>query len=219
MQSCSLILVAHNPIIRAGIHALLRDVPDIPIVGEFVDQQALVAQLTEQCPQVVLICLDPELDQIGTELIQLCKMMQPACKVLVLAHNQHPDKIRRYLLAGTDGYLLYGVEQTALAKAIRDVVQYGLVVSEPVAQVIRGPMSTTTATTIRASLSAREQEVLKEVARGRSNGEIAQHLHISVDTVRTHLKHIYEKLHIEGRAALIQFAVQVGLFPSQSDPQ
>lgn len=114
---------------------------------------------------------------------------------------------------------MYGVEQTALAKAIRDVVQYGLVVSEPVAQVIREPISTTTATTALASLSVREQDVLKEVARGRSNGEIAQHLHISVDTVRTHLKHIYEKLHIESRAALIHFAVQAGLFPRESDPQ
>lgn len=213
MHRCTLIVVARNSIIRAGIYALLGDVSDITILGEGVDRQTLMAQLAEQSPDVVLVCLDPELEQTGIELIQLSKMTQPTCKVLVLAHDQRIEIVRQYLLAGTDGYLLYGLEQTALAKGIHDVVQYGLVLSEHVAQALREPLSIAKPTTMLELLSAREQDVLKEVAHGRTNVEIAQQLMISVDTVRTHLKHIYEKLQIDNRSALIRFALQAGLFP------
>lgn len=217
MQHYTLILIARDPIIRAGIHALLSGVPDITILTEAIDRDMLAVQLAEQRPQVVLVCLDPEFDQEGAAIIQMSKTMQPTCKVLVLAHDQRTEMIRRYLLAGTDGYFLHGVEQASLAKAIRNVVQYGLGLSQHVAQVVREPLSIGEPTTLLTMLTVREQEVLKEVARGRTNVEIAQRLNISVDTVRTHLKHIYDKLQLDSRAALIGFAVQAGMLPGESE--
>lgn len=207
MQPYTIVLVARTPIMRAGIRALLAGVPDMLILGEAVDRETLTAQLAEHVPSVVLICLDNDQDQLGIELIQLSKTLQPCSKVLLLAQDQAPNVIRSYLLAGTDGYLPFGLEQTALAKVIRDVTQYGLVLSEHVVQAVRAPAADATPPLV-ALLSAREQEVLHEVASGRTNLEIAEQLSISADTVRTHLKHIYDKLAISSRPALIRFAMQ-----------
>lgn len=207
MQHYTIVLVARTPIMRAGIRALLAGVPDMTILGEAVDCASLATQLTSHVPSVVLICLDHDQDSLGAVLIELSKTMQPASKVLLLAQDQAPEVIRSYLAAGTDGYLPFGLEQAALAKVIRDVTLYGLVLSEQVVQAVRAPLPPD-APPLLALLSAREQEVLGEVARGRTNQEIAEALCISSDTVRTHLKHIYDKLDINSRPALIRFAMQ-----------
>jgi DNA-binding NarL/FixJ family response regulator len=209
MQPYTIVLVARTPIMRAGIRALLADVSDMAILGEAVDCPSLATLLTQQAPSVVLICLDHDQDSLGVELILLSKTVQPSSKVLLLAQDQSPEVIRSYLTAGTDGYLPFGLEQTALAKVIRDVTQYGLVLSEQVVQVVRTPLLAE-APPLLTLLSAREQEVLQEVANGRTNLEIADALTISADTVRTHLKHIYDKLDISSRPALIRFAMQAG---------
>lgn len=209
MQHYTIVLVARTPIMRAGIRALLAGVPDITILGEAVDCASLAAQLATHSPNVVLICLDHDQDSPGAALIELSKTMQPTSKVLLLAQDQAPEVIRSYLAAGTDGYLPFELEQAALTKIIRDVTLYGLVLSEHVVQAVRAPLVTDTP--LLALLSAREQDVLQEVARGRTNQEIADALSISSDTVRTHLKHIYDKLDINSRPALIRFAMQAGM--------
>lgn len=211
MQHYTIVLVARTPIMRAGIRALLAGVPDMTILGEAVDCASLATQLKAHVPSVVLVCLDHDQDSLGGALIELSKTMQPASKVLLLAQDQGPEVIRSYLAAGTDGYLPFGLEQAALAKVIRDVTLYGLVLSEQVVQAVRAPVSADAPTPLLALLSAREQEVLGEVARGRTNQEIAAALNISSDTVRTHLKHIYDKLDINSRPALIRFAMQADL--------
>lgn len=207
MQPYTIVLVARTPIMRAGIRALLSGVSDVMILGEAVDCPSLEAQLAQHVPSVVLICLDHDQDSLGMALIQLSKTIQPSSKVLLLAQDQTADVIRSYLAAGTDGYLPFGLEQTTLAKVIRDVTQYGLLLSEHVVQAVRTP-ALAEAPPLLALLSAREQEVLQEVAHGRTNLEIGASLSISADTVRTHLKHIYDKLSINSRPALIRFAMQ-----------
>lgn len=210
MQPYTIVLVARAPIMRAGIRALLSGVPDMLILGEAVDGAGLGAQLAQHAPSVVLICLDYEQDSPGTELIQLSKSAQPSSKVLLLAQDQSPEMIRSYLAAGTDGYLPFELEQAALAKVIRDVTEYGLVLSAQVVQAVRKPVLAEEPPLV-SLLSAREQDVLQEVAHGRTNLEIGESLSISADTVRTHLKHIYDKLGISSRPALIRFAMQAGL--------
>lgn len=215
MQPYTIVLVARTPIMRAGIRALLAGINDMTILAEAVDGPSLIVQLTEHAPSVVLICLDHDQHSLGTELIQISKSLQPASKVLLLAQDQSPEVIRSYLTAGTDGYLPFGLEQPALAKVIRDVTQYGLVLSEHVVQVVRMPLPAGTPPLL-TLLSAREQEVLQEVANGRTNLEIGESLSISSDTVRTHLKHIYDKLSISSRPALIRFAMQAGFADMQA---
>ena len=206
MQLYTIVLVARAPIMRAGIRSLLAGVSDLSILGEAVDRASLAAQLAEHTPGVVVLCLDQE--QSVTELIQLSKTLQPATKVVLLAQSQTPEAIRSYLTAGIDGYVPFGLEQAALAKVIRDVMHYGLVLAEQVVEAVRSPALIEPTPPLLALLSAREQEVLQQVAEGRTNLEIAERLSISADTVRTHLKHIYDKLAINSRPALIRFAMQ-----------
>ncbi len=208
-----ILIVAGTAVMRAGLRSLLTNVPDIRVTGEVWDRETLQVQLSQQKPRVVLVCLDPDLEMTGIEAIHMIKTLRPASKVLLLSTDQDPDTIAACIAGGADGYLPHGLEREVLAEAIRDVVRYGLVLAEDVAPVVRERLATEGSGLLTA-LTAREQEVLRQVARGRTNQEIAQTLSISYSTVRTHLNNIYRKLGIESRPALIAFALRAGLRPA-----
>ncbi|MFQ5855727.1 MAG: LuxR C-terminal-related transcriptional regulator [Anaerolineae bacterium] len=211
MIRLTVMIVASTAVMRAGLRDLLAEVPDIEVVDEAADRESLQAQLSQPAPDVVLVGLDAELDMTGIEAAWLIKALRPASKVLLLSTDQEPDTVVGCLAAGADGYLPPDLDQAALAKAIRDVVHYGLVLADDVASAVRKRLAGRLPAVLPAALTPREREVLAEVARGRSNREIAQALSISCDTVRTHLKRIYRKLGVEGRSALIAFALRAGM--------
>jgi len=206
-------MVAGTSAMLAGLHSLLADVPDIEVVGEAMDRETLQTQLSQQMPDVALVCLDTEMEMTGIEAAHLIKTLQPTSKVLLLSTDQGPDAIAACIAAGADGCLPHSLEREALAEAVRDVVRYGLVIAEDVAPAVRKRLAAGTPMSL-AALTSRERDVLKEVARGRTNQAITRALSISYSTVRTHLNNIYRKVGVDSRPALIAFAWRAGLGPT-----
>jgi DNA-binding NarL/FixJ family response regulator len=211
MNTITVLVVAATPIMRAGVQSLLAQTPDITVVGEAMDRSSLTTHLSRQAPSVVLVCTDQELRMTASEVTHLVKTLRPTSKILLLAAGPEREALRAAIVAGTEGYLPSGMEPEALAQGIRDVVRYGLILAEDVARLVRSPASARKPVDTLAMLSVREREVLQHLAQGQTNLEIARELRISGDTVRTHLKHIYAKLEVESRAALIWIALQAGL--------
>jgi DNA-binding NarL/FixJ family response regulator len=156
-------------------------------------------------PQVVL--MDISMPGIsGIECTARLKRLLPETQILmVTVHNDH-DRVFQALQAGASGYLLKRSTPTELREAIREVLRGGGPMSGEVARLVietfhKAPAAI--ADTDQVQLTVREKEVLEQVSRGFANKEIADRLGISFDTVRTHLKHIYEKLHVRCRAEAV----------------
>jgi DNA-binding NarL/FixJ family response regulator len=182
------------------------------LVGESYGSQKVVAcasgeealqKLPPLKPQVVLMDLNlPHMP--GTECIRRLKELLPATQVIVLTVYEDSEHIFRALKAGASGYLLKRSEPEEVLEAIKNAREGGSPMSSQVArQVVHSfhqPAPTTLDTT---ALSDREKEILNFLTKGFANKEIADKMQISVTTVRTHLRHIYEKLHIRSRSEAI----------------
>jgi DNA-binding NarL/FixJ family response regulator len=149
--------------------------------------------------------MDLNLPQMpGTECIHRLKELLPATQIIVLTVYEDSEHIFRALKAGASGYLLKRAEPDEVLEAIRNAREGGAPMSSEVAyQVVRSfhePVPKGLDTT---ALTDREKEILTFLSQGFANKELADKLQISVPTVRTHLRHIYEKLHVRSRSEAI----------------
>jgi DNA-binding NarL/FixJ family response regulator len=136
----------------------------------------------------------------GVECVAQIKELLPSVQVVMVTVYEDPDRIFRALRAGASGYLLKRATPEQVLNAIRDVLSGGVPMSAEIARKVIGHFqSQATATAEVEKLTAREREVLDLVVHGFSNKEIAERLSITVDAIRWHLKHIYQKLHIHSR--------------------
>lgn len=211
MDQYSILVVAGTAILRLGIRNMLAEEPDIVVVGEAADRASLRTQLLEQATNVVIVCPDRDLELSVTEATALVKALQPSNKVLLLELEEQPERVGPRIIAGVDAYLPFNLDQAALAKAVRDVLNYGLIVAEKVAPVIRKQLAAIPAITLPLEITNREREILQLLARRFNNQQIAASLCISRHTVKTHLQHLHRKLGIADRPGLIALAVQAGL--------
>ncbi|MBM7503356.1 response regulator [Agromyces aurantiacus] len=209
------VLVADDhPIVRAGIVGLLDAEPGIQVVGEAVDGADAVALAAELRPDLVLMDLRmPVLDgAAATERILAAAGpgVRPT-RVLVLTTYETDDHILAAIEAGASGYLLKAAPQEEILAGIRSVVAGETVLAPSIAaKLVRRVRADATAPTP-PSLSPRELEVLRHVAHGRSNPEIARMLHIGEATVKTHLIHVFEKLEVNDRTRAVTRAMEFGL--------
>jgi DNA-binding NarL/FixJ family response regulator len=143
----------------------------------------------------------------GVECTRKLKEICPAVQILILTVYEDNDRIFGALKAGACGYLLKRADPTDILDAIREVKQGGSPMSSQIARrVVQSFMETAPDPSKDASLSQREEEILQLLAKGYSTKEIADNSSISVNTVRTHLQHIYEKLHVRSRTeAVLKF--------------
>ena len=200
-----------HSIVRKGIIATAALAPDIEVVGEAADGSAAVIGVAETQPDVVLMDLVmPKVD--GIEAIRQIKAAQPEVRVLVLTSFIGEDKIFPAIKAGALGYKLKDSGPKELLDAIRQVYRgesslhpiIARKVLEELAQPAQAPPTPD-------PLTQRELEVLKEVAQGKENPEIADSLHISAATVRTHVSNILGKLHLASRTQAALYALREGL--------
>lgn len=200
-----------HAIVRKGVRSLLSLEEDMEVVGEATNGREAVRGVGELNPDVILMdLLMPELD--GIQAIQQIIAKQPSAKVLVLTSFDTDDKIFPAIKMGALGYLLKDSDPSELATAIRQVNagQCSLhpVIARKVLQELNlSPKQPTSA----QSLTEREVEVLRMVARGKSNRQIAEELFISPGTVRTHLSSILGKLHLASRTQATLYALKEGL--------
>jgi len=155
--------------------------------------------LPKHQPEVVL--MDIQLPNMsGIECVAQLKKLMPEVQVVMVTVYEDPDRIFRALRAGASGYILKRSAPEQVLTAIRDVQTGGAPMSGEIARKVIGHFQTQSSTADEVEkLSTREREVLELVAHGFSNKEIADRLSVTIEAVRWHLKHIYQKLHVHSR--------------------
>lgn len=211
IQSIKLLVVDDQSIVRKGICALLEQVDDIDVIGEASDGEEAVAQAKLLHPDVILMDLVmPKMD--GITAIKNIMAAQPGMRIMALTSFVAEDKVFPAIKAGAMGYLLKDSEPEALIVAIRDLNRgepslhptVAKMVLEELSQPARQPLTPD-------PLTDREEDVVRLVAQGLSNRQIAEHLIIGEATVRTHVGNILNKLHLANRVQATLYALRVGL--------
>jgi DNA-binding NarL/FixJ family response regulator len=204
-EQIHILIADDHPVVRAGLQGMLAGQADFVVVGEAADGAEAVA-LTEQLrPDVILMDLRmPELD--GVAATAQIRALRPEARILILTTYDSDADILHAIEAGATGYMLKDAPREELFRAIRAAAQGHALLAPAVAARLIGRMRVPADQT----LSAREIEVLKLVAHGASNREIARQLHISEATVKSHLIHIFGKLGVDDRTAAVTVATQRG---------
>jgi DNA-binding NarL/FixJ family response regulator len=214
MSSIRVLIADDHAIVRDGVRALLALSEDITVVGEAANGQQAVELARSLSPDVILMDIAmPGLG--GLEATIEIRKDNPQAKILVLTQYEDREYIRRFLKAGVSGYVLKKAAGAELTAAIRAVSRGGLVLDPDVArEAMReqaGPAAPGGAADPYDTLTDREKQVLKLVAEGHSNKEVAELLDISVKTAMSHREHIMQKLDLHSRTDLIRFAIQQGV--------
>ncbi len=205
--------------VRSGFSILLNAQPDIEVVGEAVNGQEAVTRAAELCPDVILMDVRmPVMDglQATRQIAAAAGDGQSAPRVLVLTTFDLDDYVYEALRAGASGFLLKDASAGELAEAVR-VVASGDALLAPgvtrrlIAEFARLGAPRAASRKNLEDLTERETEVLALVARGLSNAEIAAHLVVAEQTVKTHVSRILMKLALRDRAQAVVFAYESGL--------
>jgi DNA-binding NarL/FixJ family response regulator len=200
------LLVDDHPVVRAGVRSLLDGEPDVRVVAEAASADEAVTATRAHRPDVVLMDLRmPGGD--GVSAIERVMREHPAVRVVVLTTYDTDADILRAVEAGAAGYLLKDASRADLLQAVRAAARGETVLAPAVAGRLVRRMRQPAA----VSLSAREREVLRLVARGLSNPDIGRQLHISEATVKTHLLRTFVKLDVSDRTAAVLAAMSAGL--------
>ncbi|WP_136709685.1 response regulator transcription factor [Agromyces sp. H66] len=203
------LVVDDHPIVRGGIVSLLDTADDIEVVGEAADGEDAVRRVLELAPDLVLMDLRmPKLDGAGATARIL--EASPQTKVLILTTYETDDHILGAIEAGASGYLLKAAPQDEILEGVRSVVAGETVLAPSIAAKLVSRVRSAAAS-VGPALSPRELEVLRLVADGRSNPEIARDLFIGEATVKTHLLHVFEKLDVSDRTRAVTRAMELGL--------
>ncbi|MCE5440752.1 response regulator transcription factor [Staphylococcus pseudintermedius] len=199
-------LVDDHFIVRQGLEFLLSTQPQIEVVGSFGEGQALLDALaTDQIePELILVDLVmPEMN--GITLIQKLKEQHAGIKILVLTSYVDEEHVMSAMQAGADGYEMKDVDPEALMTSIETVLQGDKVIHKDAQQVMD---TVITKPHMLNKLSKRETEVLKEMAKGKTNKEIAETLFVSEKTIKTHVSHILSKLEVTDRTQAAIYAME-----------
>ncbi len=198
------LLIDDHAVVRQGLRSFLELQPDIEVVGEAAGATDGVDQAARLGPDVVLMDLVMP-DEDGVDAIRALREVAPRVKVLVLTSYLDDTRVFAAVQAGAAGYLLKDVQPDALADGIRQVSQ-GLAVLHP--RIAARLMNRTGAPPSLADFTQRERDVLKLLAEGLSNKEIAGRLFISEKTVKTHVSNVLQKLGVADRTQAALLAVR-----------
>ena len=206
------VLIADDQtLFRRGLARLLEEDPRIALIGQATDGHDAVQKTAALSPDVVLMDLRmPGLD--GAEATQQIIHDHPDVKVLILSTFEADSYVLQALRAGASGYILKDAEPAAIASSIMSVLSGERVMAGAVANRVLDMLTgASTPKEFYDGLTAREVEILKLMAKGQANKQIAFNLKISEKTVRNHISHIYEKLQIYDRAQAVLYAVRKAL--------
>ncbi len=206
-----ILVVDSLAVTRAGLRRLLESYSDLLVIGEAVDAVQAVSETAELGPQVVI--MDAQLPGgQSLEALRQIKLLNPDTRVLLLSTLDREEYLYETLRAGADGYVLKDITPDELAQAVRVVARGEVLVQPQIAsRLISRFGKQGRAINTLESLTARELEVLRLLARGLRNKEIAARLYVSERTVNFHLANIYQKLNVSGRTEALSKAHEQGL--------
>ncbi|HZM82705.1 MAG TPA: response regulator transcription factor [Candidatus Limnocylindrales bacterium] len=216
MAPIRVLLVDDQALVRRGLRLILEAADDVTVVGEAADGQAALDAVERHDPDVVLMDIRmPTLDGI-TATRRLAARGRPQPRVLVLTTYDLDEYVYDALRAGASGFLLKDTPPEQLAPAIRVVAAGDALLAPSVTRRLieafaRHPARAANATSEPTILTEREREVLRLLARGLSNNEIATRLSVSDTTVKTHLSNIFSKLTLRDRVQAVVYAYETGL--------
>ncbi|GBE25863.1 MAG TPA: response regulator transcription factor [Actinobacteria bacterium] len=216
MTPIRIVLADDHAVLRSGLKALLEADGDIEVVGESGDGTTCIEQVISLDPDIAILDINmPHCN--GLEALETLQTAAPRTRILILTMHDDIEYLRKVLALGGAGYVLKHSASEELMSAIRTVQDGGVYLHSDHARVVAvsdaepEPPSLDEPHTRYASLSEREAEVLKLVALGYRNTEIAEMVFISVKTVETYKSRLMRKLDIHSRAALVRFALDLDL--------
>jgi DNA-binding NarL/FixJ family response regulator len=195
--------VDDHPLLQEGIAAMIRSQPDMELVGEARSGRDALQKFREANPDVTLMDLRLP-DMNGIDVMIAIREQFPEARIVVLTTFEGDAEIRRALAAGARGYLLKSMPPRELLDGIRQVHAGKKRIPAEIAARLAEHLSD-------ESLTAREVEVLRQVANGNRNRDIAERLFISEETVKVHVKHIMDKLGANDRTEAVSIAIRRGI--------
>ena len=204
------LIVDDHAVVRSGIRLLLAQEPDIEPVGEAGTGREAIFQARSLKPDVILMDVVMP-DQTGLEVLPTLIREQPETKVLLLSMQDDPRYVREAFAAGATGYVLKEAADAEVVAAVREVAGGGRYVHPELGARLVAAEAAAARRAEDDPLSEREHEVLRLLALGHTNQEIAAQLYISVRTAETHRAHIMQKLRLATRAELVRHALAQGL--------
>jgi DNA-binding NarL/FixJ family response regulator len=204
--------VDDHSLIRAGVRALVLDIPGYAVIGEANDGSQLLEMVEQLSPDIVLLDISMK-ETGGLEALQRLKRVRPQSKVLILSMHTDPALIMQALESGAHGYLLKDTTATELEHALEALRNNERYLSPAIAHTVINQALTRNQkqqpeVADSHNLTARQLEILRLIVRGKSTREIANGLGLSIKTVETHRSQIMKRLQIYDVAGLVLFAVR-----------
>ncbi len=205
-----LVVVDDHALFRRGLVGLLKDMMEFDVVGEAEDGLQALDLIRQVKPNVVLVDVNmPRMD--GIQVVQALRREKIEVRILMLTISQDDDDLLGAIQAGADGYLLKNTEPEELRRSLLRVAQGQGVLSPEVTATILKAASRRGLPESEGLLSVRELEVMGCLVEGQTTLQIASNLFISENTVKTHIRHILEKLEAANRTEAVSKAIQLGL--------
>ena len=209
-MSIRVLVVDDHAVVRSGLRLLLAAEEDIEPVGEAGSARDAIFQARALKPDVILLdIVMPE--QTGLDVLPQLMHESPGVKVLILSMQDEPRYVREAFAAGASGYVLKEAADNEVVAAVREVAGGGRYVNPALGARLVAAEAEAERLADEDPLSDREREVLRLLALGHTNQEIAKRLYISVRTAETHRAHIMQKLRLQTRADLVAYALERGL--------
>ncbi len=209
-MAITLLIADDHEVVRSGLRSLLAGT-DINIVAEAATGEGAVRMVMEHNPDVALLDIRmPEGD--GLNALGRIKLERPDLPVLILSTHDNPTYVARAVALGAAGYILKGTSRENLVRAIHTAAEGQTSWSRDALRRVTGALATPhLAADVEVPLTQRESEVLRQLAFGLTNKEIALALHISYETVKEHVQHILRKIGVSDRTQAAVWAVRKGL--------
>ena len=214
-DSIRVVVVDDHAVVRAGLRLLIEREPEMVAVDEAADANEAIFRMIEHKPDVLLIDVTMP-GGSGIEAIPKLLEASPGTKILVLSMHDDPRYVREAFAAGANAYVLKEAADAELVAAIRQVAAGGSYVNPALGARLVAAEAREQAEARADPLSEREHEVLRLLALGYTNQEIAKTLYISVRTAETHRAHIMQKLGLASRAELVRYAIAKQILEPES---
>jgi DNA-binding NarL/FixJ family response regulator len=216
-MSLRILICEDNRYLIAGYRSLLDSSEGYSVVGTATSARTAIDLLGNKPADVLIVDLGLP-DSNGIEVIRAMKHLQPACEALVVTVFGDEETVLRALEAGAAGYVLKDELDEQLLKCVRDLAQGGSPISPSIARLLlnrlpvhRAPVELLESESLPFAWSARENDVLTMISKGYSLQEVGDMLHLSVNTIKTHVRRIYKKLAVSSRSEAIYEARALGL--------